>query len=80
MKAIVYMPQIFQAMLLGSLMSRGGDQKMGGMGVAKVNQDDLVYLGELLAAGKISPVNDRCYPLNAIAEAFRYVEEKHPQG
>lgn len=52
---------------------------MGSMEVAKVNQDDLVYLGELLAAGKITPVIDRCYPLNEIAEAFRYVEEKHPK-
>jgi NADPH:quinone reductase-like Zn-dependent oxidoreductase len=74
------MPQIFQAMLLGSLMSRNGDKKMGSMGIAKVNQEDLVYLGELLEAGKIVPVIDRRYPLSEIVEAFRYVEEKHAQG
>ena len=74
------MPQIFQAMLLGSLMSRGGDKKLGSMGVAKVNQEDLVYLGELLSAGKIAPIIDRCYPLSEITEAFRYVEEEHAQG
>lgn len=74
------LPQIFQAMLLGSLMSRNGGKKMGLMGIAKVNQEDLVFLGELLKAGKIAPVLDRSYPLSEIAEAFRYIEEKHAQG
>jgi len=74
------LPQIFQAMLLGSLMSRNGDKKMGSMGIAKVNREDLVYLGELLEAGKITPVIDRSYPLSEIIEAFRYVEEVHAQG
>lgn len=74
------MPQLFQAMLLGSWMSRNGDKKIGSMGIAKVNQEDLVYLGELLEAGKIIPVIDRNFPLSEIVEAFRYVEEKHAQG
>jgi hypothetical protein len=29
-------------------------KKIGNMGIAKVNQEDLVYLGELLAMGKSS--------------------------
>jgi NADPH:quinone reductase-like Zn-dependent oxidoreductase len=74
------MPQIFQAMLLGSWMSRNGDKKLGSMGIAKVNHEDLVTLGELLEVGKIVPVIDRSYPLSAIVEAFRYIEEVHPQG
>ena len=74
------LPQIFQAMLLGSLMSEKGGKKISSMGIAKVNQEDLVYLGELLDSGKIAPVIDRSYPLREIAEAFRYVEEKHAQG
>ena len=74
------LPQIFQAMLLGSLMSRNGGKKLGSMGIAKVNQEDLVYLGELLEAGKIVPVIDRSYPLSEIVEAIRYVEEIHAQG
>jgi NADPH:quinone reductase-like Zn-dependent oxidoreductase len=74
------MAQFFQAMLLGPLMSRKGGKKMGSMGIAKVNQEDLVYLGELLKAGKLVPVIDRCYPLSEVPEAFRYVEEKHAQG
>jgi NADPH:quinone reductase-like Zn-dependent oxidoreductase len=61
-------------------MSRKGGKRIGSMGIAKVNQQDLVYLGELLDAGKIVPVIDRSYPLTEIVEAFRYVEEVHAQG
>jgi len=74
------MPQIFQAMFLGSLMSRSGGKKMSMMGMAKVNQEDLVYLGDLLKTGKIVPIIDWHYPLNEIVEAFRYVEDTHAQG
>ena len=74
------LPQFLQAILLGSLMSRNGGKKLGSMGIAKVNQEDLVYLGELLKAGKIVSVIDRSYALSDIVEAFRYVEEKHAQG
>ena len=74
------MRQIFEAMLLGSLRSRNGGKKLASMGIAKVKQADLVYLGELLEAGKIPPFIDRTYPLGEIAEAFRYFEEVHAQG
>jgi NADPH:quinone reductase-like Zn-dependent oxidoreductase len=72
--------QIFQAILLGSLMSRGGDKKLGNMGIAKINHADLAELGELLEAGIIAPVIDCSYPLSEIVEAMRYIEETHVQG
>jgi NADPH:quinone reductase-like Zn-dependent oxidoreductase len=72
--------QMFQAMLLGSLMSEKDGRKIGSMGIAKVIQEDLVFLGELLEAGKIDPVIDGSYPLSEIAEAIRYVEEEHARG
>jgi NADPH:quinone reductase-like Zn-dependent oxidoreductase len=72
--------QFFQAILLGSLMSRKGGKKMGSMGIAKVNQEDLVFLAELLKTGKIVPVIDRSYPLSEIVEAFQFVENTHAQG
>jgi NADPH:quinone reductase-like Zn-dependent oxidoreductase len=74
------MAQLFEAMLLGPWMSRNGDEKLGSMGIAKVNQEDLVTLGELLEAGKITSLIDRRYPLKEIVEAFRYVEDQHTQG
>ena len=74
------MPQLFQAMLLGPRMSEKGGKTLRSMGIAKVTQEDLAYLGALLEGGKIRPVIDRCYPLSEVAEAIQYVEEKHAQG
>ena len=73
------MAQIFQGLLLGPLVSRIGSKKMGNM-LAHSNQKDLVVLGELLGAGKVVPVIDRCYPLSEVAEAIRYLVEEHAQG
>jgi NADPH:quinone reductase-like Zn-dependent oxidoreductase len=71
---------LFQAMLLGPLISRTGRQKMGSMGVAKPNQKDLGFMKELLEARKVVPVIDRRYPLGETAEAIRYLEEGHTKG
>ncbi|TMD74241.1 MAG: zinc-binding dehydrogenase, partial [Chloroflexi bacterium] len=71
---------LFQAMLLGPVISMTGRQKMGSMGVAKPNQKDLVFMKELLEAGKVVPVIDRRYPLGETAEAIRYLEAGHAQG
>ena len=74
------MAQMSQAMLQGPWISMTGSQRMGNMGVAKPNQNDLVIVKELLEAGKVRPVIDRCYPLNQVADAIRYLEEGHAQG
>lgn len=71
--------QMFQAMLLGPWMSKSGGIKMGNL-MAKPSQADLVFVKELLEAGKVKPVIDRRYPLGEAAEAIRYVGEGHAQG
>jgi len=48
--------------------------------VAKPNQKDLVFMKELLEAGKVKPVIDRRYPLGETAEAIRYLEAGHAKG
>ena len=74
------MPQVLQTMLLGPLVSRFGDRKMGFMGIAKVNQRDLVYMGELLEDGKIVPVVEKCYQLEDVPAAICTIVKEHARG
>ena len=73
------MAQMFQAMLLGPLISMTGSKKMDFLGL-KPNKKDLVFIKELLEEGKVVPVLDRRYPLSEVADAIRYIEEGHAKG
>jgi len=48
--------------------------------LAHQNRDDLAVLRQLLDAGKVTPVIDRTYRLNQVAEAVRYLETGHARG
>ena len=72
--------QLFQALLLGPWMSKTGGQKLGFMGIAKINQQDLNIVKELLESGKVVAVIDRRYPLSETGAALRYLGEGHARG
>jgi NADPH:quinone reductase-like Zn-dependent oxidoreductase len=74
------LPRLFEHMVWGPLRSKTGTRKVGLMGMAKMNQKDLVYLKKLVESGKVVPVIDRRYTLCEVPEAIQYLEEGHARG
>jgi NADPH:quinone reductase-like Zn-dependent oxidoreductase len=62
------------------LLSQLGSRKLVPFFLAKMNQQDLDTLRELLQSAKIKPVIDRRYQLAEVPEALRYLEEGHARG
>jgi NADPH:quinone reductase-like Zn-dependent oxidoreductase len=74
------MSQILQGALIGPVLSLVGSKKMGFMGIARANQQDLIFVRDLVEAGSVAPVIDRIYPLREAAAAFRYLAGEHAAG
>ena len=76
---VIIAGSFFLQLFLGPWMSMTGSNKIGTF-MTVTKKEDLVFMNELLEAGKVVPVIDRRFPLSEVSEAIRYLEEGHARG
>jgi NADPH:quinone reductase-like Zn-dependent oxidoreductase len=67
------------SLFLGPLISRKDGKKVSSL-VHKPAVEDLIFMRELLEAGQVAPVIDRCYPLDLVPTAMHYLDEGQHLG
>jgi len=70
----------FQNFMLALWTSRFGDKKVMFKLPPRYTKQDILFLKELIEAGRYRAVIDRCYPLEDVVEAARYVETERKTG
>ena len=70
---------LLEGLLLAPVASRLGSKKIVGM-LAHITAKDLIVLKDLIEAGTVVPVIDRCYPFSQVVEAYRYAEAGHARA
>ena len=61
------------------VLSRFTSQKLTTF-ISRENHEDMLFLAELIEAGKITPVIDRTYPLAQAPQAIDYLTQGHARG
>lgn len=74
-----WMSSFLSRLLKAPFLSWFGSRKLILAG-AKIIQEDLTTLGELMKTGKVTPVIDGRYSLRELPEAIRHVETGHARG
>lgn len=67
-------------MLLALWTARLADKKVVFPVPPRYTKEDVLFLSGLIEAGEYRPVIDRCYPLEQVVEATRYVETQQKTG
>ncbi len=70
----------FRNLFLQLWTSRIGDKKVVFPIPPRYTKQNVLFLKDLIEAGKYRPVVDRCYPLEDVVEATRYVETEQKIG
>jgi NADPH:quinone reductase-like Zn-dependent oxidoreductase len=68
------------ALMITSLLSRLGRQRVSMLVASQIRRDELEFIANLAADGKLTPVVDRSYVLADAAEAIRHLEAGHARG
>jgi len=72
--------KIFQILIIGGIISKLSNKKIGLVFGEPNKKEDIEYLLELYSSGKIKPVIDKIYPMDQIQEAFQYLADGNAKG
>ena len=71
---------LWQNLVLAVWTSRIGDKRVVFPIPPRYTKKDVLFLKQLMEEGKYRAVIDRCYPLEQVADATRYVETQQKTG
>ncbi len=74
------MLRVMGHLLSGRAGAIGASQRIVSLYIAKLNKEDLSFLGELVASGRVTPAIEKRYTLSEAGAALSYLDEGHCRG